>query len=870
MVPGLPQDPAKPSPGTLWYRRSVRLPLGNWQQAELTLKGARFAPEVYVNGLKVSSSAGGMAPTIHLLRSADVVPGATVVLEIALKSLNSLDPTDASMVPQADLFRTNVSSGLWDSVTLHFSGAARITAMTPFSNWVQHNVAIHWSTTRVSDDASRPVKSRHVRALLLDERRKVIAQSADQDAGQNAGTANLDLSGAVKSWSPEHPIVYKLRLEETEDDKLIDAREISWGWKEFRTQDKRFYLNGEPIELRGGVVMWHRFLRNPEAKTVAFDPQWFRANVVMRLKSHGANFLRFNLGLPPESFLDLCDREGLMVQMEWPFLHGIKASPESLREQWRAWLDVAMRHPSIVIIHPWNETEGDDLKVGWKSINEVLADYPPLVVAHRDTVHLHKFWWSFENLGLYYDSADQFDHAVMADEFGGNYLDQEGNPGAYPNDKETFLRYLGRNQTRDLRLQLNAESNARVAEYWRRIGVAGFSPFCILGSPFDGSSWFLGPLAKPQPMPVWDALTAAWSSQSVSLDVWDRNYLPGQRVELPLFFLNDTNKTARLNATVRIMSLHDPHQLISLKTAVQQVPPHAHVRTTVNLVLPLKKGEWRFEAELKNPVPGVSHPILSSWNFRTLSPVAPPQIGGIAVGVPEHETELHTFLLQNGMRPVHVEDRSARLILTSSKSWELMTRTPELRRLLGEAVNRGTSVVLLDIGPRDLGQGYRKGDLGPLESAPKLSPGAASPIENELFSGIKIKFTPLPEPESHVQPGPGDASLWNGLPVAATWLWNGLRGGLIAPAANMQVSGLGNDAQAGDVIPLSACGRGLTRTDIVEMMLGTGKGNVILSQVLTAGRLVRGTSEAGQYGIRYDPAAEQFVLNMLAKAIREK
>jgi hypothetical protein len=113
--------------------------------------------------------------------------------------------------------------------------------------------------------------------------------------------------------------------------------------------------------------------------------------------------------------------------------------------------------------------------------------------------------------------------------------------------------------------------------------------------------------------------------------------------------------------------------------------------------------------------------------------------------------------------------------------------------MLSDALDRGTSIVLLDIGPRDLGQGYRVGDLGPLESAPKVMSGAGSSSEQELFSGIKVTFNAVSEPESHVQPGPDDTSLWNGLPIDATWLWNGLCGGLIAPAADMQVRGLGKE-----------------------------------------------------------------------------
>ena len=104
-----------------------------------------------------------------------------------------------------------------------------------------------------------------------------------------------------------------------------------------------------------------------------------------------------------------------------------------MREQWAAWLDVAMRHPSVVIVHPWNETDGDELMAGWKAMNAVLASYPQMVVAHRDTLHVHKYWWSlFENLGLYYDSAQQFPQTIMVDEFGGDYLDTNGDPACIP------------------------------------------------------------------------------------------------------------------------------------------------------------------------------------------------------------------------------------------------------------------------------------------------------------------------------------------------------------------------------------------------------------------------------------------------------
>lgn len=944
-VPGLGGDPANAAEGTLWYRRTVHLPVGDWSYAQLTLKGARFAPRVFINGRMVSSSGGGMAPTVHILRSSDVVPGATIVLEVALRSDKDLDPQDASKIPQPDLWRSDNSSGLWDDAILHFFKDARLSRVTPFTNWKARQLMVHWSVAQEGGLA----RNRTLHVTLLDQANKVVGASHPVQVIGASGKILIALGNAVRTWSPEHPVVYKLRVELRGDGELLDMHESSWGLRQFETINRRFYLNGSPIELRGGTVVWHRFLRNPEAATVAFDADWFARNVVLRLKGYGANMLRFHLGLPPERLLDLCDKYGLAVQLEWPFFHGVKASGESMREQWHAWLDVAMRHPSVVIVHPWNETDDpEELKSAWASLNAVLQDYPPLVVAHRDTQHIHKYWWSlFENLGLYYDSPKQFGKTVMVDEFGGNYLDQNGDQGLYPAIKDSNLRFLGRHQSRALRLEFNAESNARVAEYWRRLGAAGFAPFCILGSPQDGNTWFLDSLKDPRPMPVWDALAASYSPQSVSLEVWDRNYLPGQSVSLPVYFFNDTRKPALLTADVRIVR---PDASVAFSKPVSSwVSAHGRAKTAVEVRLPDQAGDLRFEAVLRNRVEGVVHPIMSSWDIRTLRPAVPVTLAGALIAIPEGEEELYKFLKQNGLRTTAIDDPRARIVVTGSKSWKSIANTA-LQQKLDVAMERGQSVVMLDMGPRDLGPPSHKGELDTPDESPRIAPGRGYIYHQQLFAGVGVEFDQVPEPESHMQPGPKDESLWSNLPKQSTWLWNGLRGGLIIPAADMKVSGLGeegflaewaqrgadphaivvgnyfayelagyyafstkdNDAvvikalhdrvaflvedapdlknvinleakieqidlsreyrehaggHAEQMIPLVTCGKGLTRTSIFELTFGTRKGNVILSQVLTAGRLVRGVIEPGLYGVRYDPATEQFVLNILAKAI---
>jgi hypothetical protein len=946
-VPGLATDPKEINPTTLWYRRAVRLPEGSWTNATLILNGARFCPSVYVNGQKVSEKPGGMTVTTHLLDNPAIAPGRNVVLEIVLKPLDRVDARDASRIPDADLWRSNVSSCLWDNVTLHLHGASRINRVIPFTDIQADRVSLKW---QVEHFATLKTKA-EIQFEMIDEKGRIVANVTDEkpipiSSHVVEGRTDLDLKGACDLWSPEHPVLYTLRATLLNGGKPIDRYETNFGYREFKVKGIGFVLNNKPIKLRAGTVVWHRWLRDPEARDLGFDEAWFEKNILLRLKEHGANTIRFHLGMPPEDFLDLCDKNGLMVQGEWSFFHGMEASEESLLEQWRNWLDLCLRHPCVVLVHPWNETEGPRLQIAWSALNKLMTEYPPLVVAHRDVIHIHKYWWSlFENLGLYFDSAEQFDKPIMVDEFGGNYLDGNGNPGWYPTIRESLLRFLGPEQTRELRLQFQAKANARVAEYWIRLGAAGFSPFTILGSPEDGNHWFLGPLRQANPKPVWNALSAAWSPISVSLEVWDCNYEPGESRTFQVYFFNDTDEDETLKARAVIAPAGDIESGALVEHFELRVAAHTTVKKDVTFKMPDKEGDWVLEAILDNPSVSVRHPVISSWEVRTFQPKVPKALHGMTVGIANDERELEAFLHRNQIGTSNIDDPKARVIVTSSRSWE-KTLKGELLGVLENCIAEGRSVVMLDIGPRDLGQGYPKDKgLGPLQGAPTV---ANAMVQNvDLFLGMRIAFRQVAEPESHLHPST------TSLDRQATWLWNGLRGGLIVPAVDMEVTGLsprgflstwvsrGADStlikgksylafehqgfyafsttrddtstlqslrkkvefmvedapaikntvipeapintfdlvqeykecqkgKAETLVPLARCGKSLTRVPVVEITFGPRKGKLILSQLLTAQRLAKGYGEVGLYGIRYDPASAQVVLNMLKEVCADQ
>ena len=941
-VPGLATDPAAVNATPLRCRRRVTLPAGDWTHATLTLNGARFMPRVLVDDVEASRAAGGMAPTHHLLAPPAVAPGRDVELTVELAGLDATPADDASRVPPADRWRSNVSSCLWDGVSLRTHRGARLTRIIPHADPANGNAVIRWQLERLGSDA--PLR---LQVEVLDQSGAVRVEETF-DTGGDAGRVSLDLQGRCRAWSPQEPNLYRLRVSLLDDAGVVDADEMNFAPRSFAVDGLGFVLNGSPITLRAGSVVCHRWVRDAEARRLGFDVDWFEANIARRLRDHGANTLRFHLGSPPEALLDLCDRLGLCVQLEWLFFHGMAASLDSLLEQWRSWLDLAMRHPCVVLLHPWNETEGDELDTAFEALRRLAPEYPPLVVAHRDVTHVHKYWWGlFENLGLYYDSADQFPQPIMVDEFGGNYLDGACNPGGYPTLRESFLRFLGRGHTAGQRLWLHTAANAKVAEYWRRIGAAGFSPFCIAGSWEDGNHHFLGPLAEGNPKPVWDALTAAYAPQSVSIDLWDRTFAPGRTIDLALVFFNDTPSPCTLSAAVEVVRDGHAVRRVEVNAAVE---PHARAPQTLPLPMPRVDGDYQLRATLLHAVPGVTRPIVSDWDVRVLTPQVPDALRGGRIGVDVGDGELRAMLTAVGLDICDLHDPTADAVVTGRGIWEeLAEGHPGVASAIEAAIGRGCGVVMLDVGPRPLGQGYLSGgDLGPLQGAMWIrDPGAT---DYELPMGVSLRFVEMPEPESHIHPAEGAEALYANLPREATWLWNGYRGGLIVPASDLRPAGLSQQAfvaqwtargadadairgdgclayelagfyafsqgpskpvqeelrrrvrflvddapalanainpnapivvhdlsegyrlaasgQARRLTPLIVCGKNLTRTSVLAIDFAEGCGRLVLSQLLTQGRLAEGFGTPGHYGIRHDPAAVQLTLNLIEAAIR--
>lgn len=200
----------------------------------------------------------------------------------------------------------------------------------------------------------------------------------------------------IKSWDPEHPNLYTLKLD------LLDAsgdlvhsytERIGFRTVEFRPRDG-IYVNGTKVILKG--INRHSF--HPEGgRTTSKQISLIDA---LLIKEMNMNAVRSHYP-PDKHFLDVCDSVGLFYIDElagWHDAYDDQVGPKLLKEMVKR--DV--NHPSVII---WsNGNEG-----GWNlKLDKLFAEYDP---QKRHVIHP---WADFNGLDTHHYPAYQTGVARLA------------------------------------------------------------------------------------------------------------------------------------------------------------------------------------------------------------------------------------------------------------------------------------------------------------------------------------------------------------------------------------------------------------------------------------------------------------------------
>ncbi|MBR4989869.1 MAG: glycoside hydrolase family 2 protein [Oscillospiraceae bacterium] len=171
------------------------------------------------------------------------------------------------------------------------------------------------------------------------------------------GTITVDCP-MVKPWSTEHPILYTCRVTLLKIGKVMDRKEYKVGFRTAEFRKDGFYLNGVKTFLRG-------LNRHQSFPYVGYAvPERLQREDARILKRElGCNAVRTSHYPQSQSFIDECDRLGLLVFTEIPgWQHiGDEAWKKQAVENTREMVLQYRNHPSIIL---WgvriNESQDDD------------------------------------------------------------------------------------------------------------------------------------------------------------------------------------------------------------------------------------------------------------------------------------------------------------------------------------------------------------------------------------------------------------------------------------------------------------------------------------------------------------------------------
>ncbi|NCA68420.1 MAG: hypothetical protein EOM87_10230, partial [Clostridia bacterium] len=185
-------------------------------------------------------------------------------------------------------------------------------------------------------------------------------------------------AASLELWNVDNPVIYNLIVEIADSKgKIISKTSQKFGYRQFKAEGTKFYLNGNRVKLYFGNIFSYSSARydKPQGRRQFID--W-----LLRQKAQGVNALRYHMAGPnSDTILDICDEVGILVMQEFHMFHRVFSDIPSIDDQ-RKFLDKALvelsefmyrdyNHPSVVVWSLSNEVWSNNLALLYEELYRV-------------------------------------------------------------------------------------------------------------------------------------------------------------------------------------------------------------------------------------------------------------------------------------------------------------------------------------------------------------------------------------------------------------------------------------------------------------------------------------------------------------------
>lgn len=426
-----------PFHGTGWYRKTFDIPKNDeGKRIAITFDGAMYDAHVWINGHFLGNRPFGYMGFQYDL-SSHLNYGGKNTIAVRLR------PEDLSSrwYPGAGLYR-NTWLTTTDKVHIPMWG---ITVTTPLITKESADIIVR---TEIRNDHSEPKRIKLATRITIPATKipgkngfrfpTILAKEESWISLPANSTTTHTTSLVVENpqlWELENPSQYvvsssiqkQIQLEEGYGPWIVtlDHESTKFGIRTIEYDAKKgFLLNGRHVRING-VCMHHDLgPLGAAVNTRATERQ------IEIMKSMGVNSIRTSHNPPSPEFLHLCDKHGILVQVEAFDCWQIAKIPNGYNKFFDEWHERDLRdmirrdrnHPSVIMWSIGNEILEQSKKDGWK-----LARHLHRICKDEDPTRLTSAGFN------YYPASVKNGLAAEVDIPGFNYK-----PLAYPEVREQY------------------------------------------------------------------------------------------------------------------------------------------------------------------------------------------------------------------------------------------------------------------------------------------------------------------------------------------------------------------------------------------------------------------------------------------------
>jgi len=388
------------------------------------------------------------------------------------------------------------------------------------------------------------------------EFRKKYKVNLNRNKGNCSFIIGVDDPELWWSWDLGKPNQYELKL----TGKYLSASKIKFGIREVFLADKNvFYLNGIRLFLRGTNVI-------PEQNLSALDNRRIKRQIRL-VKEANINIIRIHAHVNRHEYYDECDKQGILVWQDFALQWTYDESEEfriNACSQIKEMVKLLFNHPSIAFWCCHNEP-GDQI--------ETLDPFLHNAVLSVDTGRIVRLASNYEEhpyFGWYWGNKEHYSAVPMGPlvtEYGAQALPSLSSLKKFISREEMFPPEWKKWEYHDFQYeqtfliaQVHAGKNIKefisnsqfyqssviktAADFYRRERfkkITGIFQFMFIDC-WESITWSVVDYYE-QKKAGYYTLQQVYQPIYVSVEVRQNRYLPGNKLHLAVYIINDTQKT---------------------------------------------------------------------------------------------------------------------------------------------------------------------------------------------------------------------------------------------------------------------------------------------------------------------------------------